>query len=176
MTRRTPTIPPISTPLVNEDGRLNQAWYQFLSGERGYSTNVNRAAAQAAAQAVAAQAAATAAAITAQNASNGVVNAFVVTADTSSVFAYSGLVGVLTTDAVTVTASGGTAPYTYAWSKVSGDTVTIDSPAAASTTFSGDPGLNGTLSGQYQCTVTDAAAQTGSVTIGVTIINSLISG
>ena len=36
----------------------------------------------------------------------------------------------------TATASGGTSPYTYAWTKVSGDAITIASPSSATTKFS----------------------------------------
>lgn len=66
-----------------------------------------------------------------------------------------------TTSSTTVTPSGGTAPYTYSWAKVSGDTVTITSPTAASTTFSKTGMVAGdTFSGTYRCTVTDSTGGT----------------
>lgn len=68
-----------------------------------------------------------------------------------------------------VTASGGTSPYTYAWTKVSGDTLTVTSATSASTTFSGTPGANNTLQAVYRCTVTDDVAATTTVDVNVTI-------
>ena len=66
-----------------------------------------------------------------------------------------------TTVAVTVTVTGGIAPYSYAWSHVSGDTgVVVDSPSAATTTFTATPGLNATKSAIKRCTVTDSTSGT----------------
>ena len=69
--------------------------------------------------------------------------------------------GTFTTSSTTVTPSGGTSPYTYAWAKVSGDTFTITSSTSASTTFS-TSGLNegDSISGTYRCTVTDSTGGT----------------
>jgi hypothetical protein len=60
----------------------------------------------------------------------------------------------------TVTATGGTAPYTYAWTWVVGGTgITIVSPTASATRFSGTNALDGTVkSGTARCTVTDDVA------------------
>jgi len=58
---------------------------------------------------------------------------------------------------VTATESGGTGPYTFAWSRVSGAVINIDTPAVASTTFTGTPGVDGILTGVYKCVVTDSA-------------------
>lgn len=65
-----------------------------------------------------------------------------------------------TTNAATITVTGGSGSYTYAWSYVSGSPAVVTSPTSASTTFSrnasaADPA--NTLTGVYRCTVTDAA-------------------
>jgi hypothetical protein len=68
-----------------------------------------------------------------------------------------------TTSSVTCSATGGSPPYTYAWSYVSGTTATVDAATSATTTFTrtGTTGFGGnTLSGYYKCTVTDSVAVT----------------
>lgn len=67
----------------------------------------------------------------------------------------------LTSDAVTATAAGGTAPYSYAWTKLSGGAVTANSPAAATTTFTAaSMGIGESRTAYFLCTVTDAATDT----------------
>ena len=66
-----------------------------------------------------------------------------------------------TTNSVTVTPSGGTSPYTYAWTLLSGDTLTVTSPSAATTTFSKTGmGTGDSFSATYRCTVTDSTGGT----------------
>lgn len=77
--------------------------------------------------------------------------------------------GTFTTPSRTVTAAGGTSPYTYAWAKVSGDTLTVTSPTSAATTFSGTPGVGNTLHAVYRCTVTDNVAATATVDVSVSL-------
>ena len=72
-----------------------------------------------------------------------------------------GTTSTLTTTSVTGTPSGGTAPYTYSWAKQSGDSITADSPSAATTTFR----ASGLAAGEsrtavYRLTVTDALSAT----------------
>jgi hypothetical protein len=71
----------------------------------------------------------------------------------------------------TVTASGGTAPYTYAWTWSSGGTgITIISPTASATRFSGTNALDGTIkTGVARCTVTDDDAATVYVEAAVSL-------
>lgn len=64
-----------------------------------------------------------------------------------------------TTTTVTCAATGGSPPYSYAWSYVSGTTATVNSATSAATTFTrtGNTGLTQTTySGVYRCTVTDS--------------------
>jgi len=63
--------------------------------------------------------------------------------------------GTVYTNAVTVTPSGGQAPYSYAWSRVSG-AGTVANAAAATTNFTDTPGWGNTTEGYFICTVTDA--------------------
>lgn len=79
----------------------------------------------------------------------------------------------LQTATVTVTAVGGTAPYTYAWTKVSGDSAILcTQPSLASTEFSGTVGKNSDLFATWRCTVTDSAAAVRTVDIEVLITYS----
>ena len=81
--------------------------------------------------------------------------------------------GSVTTNSVTVTPSGGTGPYTYAWANVEGDTATVNSPTSATTTFTHTLTLvSPTKSGQYECTVTDAAAATFRVYVNVSAFST----
>jgi hypothetical protein len=73
------------------------------------------------------------------------------------------------TDSVTITPTGGTPGYTYAWTHVSGSTdITVTSASAATTTF-GVTGLadNASASAIKRCTVTDSAAATYTVDVSV---------
>lgn len=163
-----PKPPPINTPLVDQSGRLTQPWYQYLTGGVNFSVNVNRGVSEAKADAAVAQSTANAASQSAQDAQS---NSFAVAVDSPYVLASSDAVEPLTTDATTVTPSGGTGPYTYAWTLVSGDTLTINSPTAATTTFTGTPAYNSNLSGVYRCTVTDSLAATASITVSATVFH-----
>jgi hypothetical protein len=66
----------------------------------------------------------------------------------------------VTTNTVTVAVQGGLAPYTYAWSKVVGDDVTITAPTGATTAFTETQPPGTTLAGTYRATVTDATGKT----------------
>lgn len=137
----------------------------------GVVNGASQAAAEAAAAAASAQATANAASQTAQAAST---NGFSLTLNVPFLYEFSDTGGTQTTSSATVTASGGTAPYTYAWTKTSGDTLTLSGASSNTTTFAGDPSLDsdGTLTAEYKCTVTDSAGSplTANVSIGVTIV------
>ena len=66
---------------------------------------------------------------------------------------------VQTSQSVTVTAIGGTPPYTYLWTFVSGDTDTYATSSANPTTFFQRYSASaGTESAQWKCVVTDSLA------------------
>lgn len=64
--------------------------------------------------------------------------------------------GSLTSSLVAATASNGTAPYTYVWTNISGNSFTINTPNASSTTFTTTLIVGQLKSGIYRCTVTDS--------------------
>jgi hypothetical protein len=162
---RQPSIPP--QPWFDpKTGAATNAFYRYITGERGGVTNINSGLNETNANVQTAIVTAQAASSTAQAAQT---NPFALTANSAYCSALSDILGPQTTSSVTVTPSGGVAPYTYAWTKVSGDTVTIDSPAAATTTFTGTPPENSTLSGTYKCTVTDSTPASAIITVGVNI-------
>lgn len=71
---------------------------------------------------------------------------------------------------VTVTPSGGTGPYTYSWSHVSGDSaVQVSSPTAATTQFNANVGKNQTKAAVKRCTVQDSLGATASVDVSVSL-------
>lgn len=64
----------------------------------------------------------------------------------------------VTTNSVTISTSNGVGPFTYSWSYVSGEVMTVNSSTAATTTFSNsalaaDPAT--VENAVYRCTVTD---------------------
>jgi len=79
----------------------------------------------------------------------------------------------VTTNSVTVAPTGGTAPYSYSWTYVSGDSFNINSPSAASTSFLGTIPVNGVREGLYNCTVTDSSSppESSSVIVGVSAVS-----
>lgn len=75
------------------------------------------------------------------------------------------------TAAATVTPTGGTGPYTYQWTKVSGDSAIVpSSTTAASVTFSANAPKNQLLTATWQCTVTDSLSATFAVSLPVRIL------
>ena len=68
--------------------------------------------------------------------------------------------GSITSATDTGSATGGVGSYTYAWTYVSGDSYTINSPSSAGTTFTTTLSSGATKSGVYRCTATDSAGGT----------------
>ena len=69
-----------------------------------------------------------------------------------------GYSGVLFTDIVTCSASGGTAPYSYSWTRASGDGAMFASaPTSAATAFARTGSYVNNYTSYWNCTVTDAA-------------------
>lgn len=78
----------------------------------------------------------------------------------------------ITSGTLTATASGGTGSgYTYSWAFVSGGTsITINSPSAAATTFTGTSMSQvSSRVGTVRCTVTDSGSHTATVDVSVDI-------
>jgi len=67
--------------------------------------------------------------------------------------------GTVTSASFTATPSGGTAPYTYLWSRIGGSPeITINSPTAQSSTAHTTVGNADYIIGYVQCKVTDSSA------------------
>ena len=171
MTTTTPTVPtpPWFDPKTGNPTEPFRSWITALWKNAGatnstLSDNVNSGIARAEAAASAAQATANAA----QEQVN-VVGAETLTfsASASPISATGSGRGVVQTNIVTVTPAGGTGPYTYSWTYVSGDTVTVLSPTSAATRFSSATGAEAV----YKCTVTDSLAATAVVNVGISISN-----
>jgi hypothetical protein len=102
-------------------------------------------------------------------ASSSVLTSLYAFANTSSVSATNDSATV-TTSAVSITAVGGTPTYSYAWTKLSGDTITATSPSASSTTFSGATMVSGeTRNAIFRCTVKDSASPEATYTVDVAV-------
>jgi hypothetical protein len=83
--------------------------------------------------------------------------------------------GSVTSSAATAVPVNGTGPYTYVWTKVSGATLTINSPTAISTTFSGSLGNGETQTAVYKVTATDAAAAVAEATVNIALVSSYVA-
>jgi hypothetical protein len=68
--------------------------------------------------------------------------------------------GTVTTTTTTVTVEGGESPFTYLWSQVSGNAMTITAATSATTAFQRTGVIAGdNFSGTFQCLVTDNAGR-----------------
>lgn len=80
---------------------------------------------------------------------------------------------VVTSNSVTVTPAGGTAPYTHLWTYVSGDSAPVPtSSTAASTAFSATVGRDQEKIAVWKDTVTDALGATASVNVSVSLFHN----
>jgi hypothetical protein len=95
----------------------------------------------------------------------------VVALSDTSVLALRSGSGFVQTAEITATASGGNGgPYTYSWSRVSGDTeITAQSPSLATTRFQATVGTSSTFNADFKCTASDGARSGDSDLCGVTI-------
>lgn len=100
--------------------------------------------------------------------------ALVATLDKAAVSGSRSGAGTVTTGSVTVTASGGTGPYTYAWTRVTGETFTPTAATSATTAFQITVAAEDVKTAQYRCTVTDSLSATYAVDVSVTAIELTI--
>lgn len=78
----------------------------------------------------------------------------------------------VTTNLVTATASGGTAPYSYAWAQIDGVEVWgITAATSAASRFNVTVTAGGVETATFECTVSDARGRTGSVLVLATAYN-----
>lgn len=85
-----------------------------------------------------------------------------------SVTGASPLFKVVTSNSVTATPTGGTGPYTYSWTKVTGSSsISAASPTAATTTFSATVGRGSVVQATWRITVTDSLSATTTADISV---------
>lgn len=75
--------------------------------------------------------------------------------------------GLVTSDATSAVASGGVGPYSYAWSQVSGDPMTITAPTSSSTAFSAEVAAAEVLNAVMRVTASDASGATASDEVAV---------
>lgn len=79
---------------------------------------------------------------------------------------------VVNTNIITLAASGGTPPYSYAWSRQSGSTgLTATSPSSASTRFAVTLGANEVAEAVFRGTATDARGRTAFFDVSVAAYN-----
>lgn len=74
-----------------------------------------------------------------------------------------------TSESVTVTASGGTGPYTYSWTRLSGASSVFATASTAATTAFEATICFGSRSAVFRCTVTDSLSATATVDISVSL-------
>ena len=157
-------------------GYVMQDWLRWLENRAvSNMTDIGSAlsgVAQARAEAAAAQTTASAAQQQAADVGSGAL-AFSLSLNELFVYEFRIGAGSVVSSTITGTPTGGTGPYTYAWTKDSGDTLTLSAALAASTTFSSTLTDDETKSAVYRLTVTDSLLATASATIGVTLASLL---
>lgn len=73
-------------------------------------------------------------------------------------------------NSTTVTASGGTGPYTYSWARVSGDSaVLVSNNTSNVVSFSANVAKNSDKSATWRCTITDSLMATTTVDCSITL-------
>jgi len=85
---------------------------------------------------------------------------------------YSPSGGIIVSDAAFATPSGGVGPFTYAWTRVSGATLTVSTPNLASTSFQANVPASATRNAVYRCTATDSLGTTAFADTAVTLSNN----
>lgn len=76
----------------------------------------------------------------------------------------------INTTAVTATPTGGTAPFTYAWVRQSGDTITANQPTSAVCSFqAASMAVDEVRTAVFRCTCTDSFGNTDDADVSITI-------
>jgi len=84
--------------------------------------------------------------------------------------------GTAFTNFVTVSAINGSGPFSFAWTRIEGDTINIESPSNATTRFTAIVPIGDILSATFRCTVTDAFGNSAFIDIFATLVDSSWSG
>lgn len=80
------------------------------------------------------------------------------------------MVSEMTSPPITATATGGTGPYTYLWTKYSGNSAIVpDSPTSATTTFSANVPRDTSYTTSFQVLATDSLGVTDTAIVSVTL-------
>lgn len=79
--------------------------------------------------------------------------------------------GTITTNSVTVTPSGGQAPYTYAWSRIVGTRSSVTASTSATTAFRCTLATEDEVADEWRCTVTDNFGSTATVDVLTTFLS-----
>lgn len=106
--------------------------------------------------------------------SGGAGGNLVATASVTSVFK-SASSSVVTSGDVVMTVSGGSAPYSYAWSKKSGDDMALSGPSSLTTNFAATIGNGQDKSAIYCFTVTDNVGASFEICVNVFLRRSISS-
>ena len=76
----------------------------------------------------------------------------------------------VTSDPVTATPAGGTAPFSYAWARLSGDaSISTTAGTSATTAFSASLPANDLIEAVFECTATDANGATAKASVTTTL-------
>lgn len=81
----------------------------------------------------------------------------------------------VTSEGTTASPTGGRAPFTYAWTQISGPSATITAPTMATTQFRATVNPFDTVSLSFRCTITDAVGQSASTEV-TALLNNLGGG
>lgn len=155
-----------------------RVWDHILAEQRLNETNIGSLVSGNAQAQATAEAALVVAQAAAANAETAVTSpTFYLTADSYYAVATLSAPGPMETSPVTVSITGGTGPFSQAWTKVDGDTIPPTFPTALTTAFALPTLGSGQIVGAtYRITVTDSLLNTATLDVGVAASCIVISG